>query len=148
MNGLAIVIPARFGSTRFEGKPLAPICGRPMIQHVYEKATMVKEADIVIIATDDERIYKAVKGFHGNVVITSPSHQTGTDRVVEVAKGLDCRWIINLQGNEPLIEPKVISLLAQKMLEAPEEKIWSLMRIFGLSFVTPINSEHFRIVSH
>jgi len=128
MNQVAIVIPARYGSTRFEGKPLVRICGRPMIQLVYEKATMVKRADIVVVATDDERILETVKGFHGNAVMTSPFHKTGSDRIIEVAKDLDCRWIINLQGDEPMIEPEVIDLLAQKMLEAPEERGWSLMR--------------------
>ena len=87
MNQVAIIIPARYGSTRFAGKPLVRICGRPMIQLVYEKATMVKGADFVIVATDDERILEAVKGFHGNAVMTSPLHQTGSDRILAGDEG-------------------------------------------------------------
>ena len=125
---LAIIIPARFASTRFEGKPLVHICGRPMIQHVYEKAKMADLADLVIVATDDERIIETVRSFDGTAFMTSPSHETGTDRIVEVTKNIDCQWIINLQGDEPLIEPKVIDLLARKMLESPWENMFSLMR--------------------
>ena len=125
---IAIVIPARFKSTRFEGKPLALICGRPMIQHVYEKAKQANLADLVIVATDDKRIYDTVKGFGGTVYMTSPNHKTGTDRIVEVAKNIDCQWIINLQGDEPLIDPGVIDLLAGEMFGFPKEKMLSLMR--------------------
>jgi 3-deoxy-manno-octulosonate cytidylyltransferase (CMP-KDO synthetase) len=125
---LAIIIPARFKSTRFEGKPLVPICGRPMIQHVYERAKLADLVDIIIVATDDERIYETVRGFDGTAFLTSPYHETGTDRIVEVAKNIDCQWIINLQGDEPLIEPNVIDLLAREMFEFPQEKMFSLMR--------------------
>ncbi|MGA1839509.1 MAG: 3-deoxy-manno-octulosonate cytidylyltransferase [bacterium] len=125
---IAIVIPARFKSTRFEGKPLASICGRPMIQHVYEKAKLANKADMVIVATDDKRIYDTVKGFGGTVTMTSPHHKTGTDRIAEVAKNIDCQWIINLQGDEPLIDPGVIDLLAREMFDFPKEKMFSLMR--------------------
>lgn len=125
---LAIIIPARFKSTRFEGKPLVPICGRPMIQHVYERAKLADLVDFIIVATDNERIYDTVRGFNGTALMTSPNHETGTDRIVEVAKYIDCQWIINLQGDEPLIEPNVIDLLAGKMFEFPQENMFSLMR--------------------
>ncbi|MGA1863478.1 MAG: 3-deoxy-manno-octulosonate cytidylyltransferase [bacterium] len=125
---IAIVIPARFKSTRFEGKPLAAICGRPMIQHVYEKAKLANLSDLVIVATDDKRIYDTVKGFGGTVSMTSPHHKTGTDRIIEIAKNIDCQWIINLQGDEPLIDPGVIDLLAGEMFNFPDEKMFSLMR--------------------
>ncbi|MGZ8495900.1 MAG: cytidylyltransferase domain-containing protein, partial [Candidatus Binatia bacterium] len=80
------IIPARFGSTRLPAKPLAQICGRPMIQHVYESAAKAKVLDRVIVATDDRRIEAAVKGFGGEVMMTSPDHASGTDRLAEVAR--------------------------------------------------------------
>ncbi|MBN2373112.1 3-deoxy-manno-octulosonate cytidylyltransferase [bacterium] len=128
MKGFAIIIPARYGSTRFEGKPIFPILGRPMIQHVYERAKMAGIADRVIVATDDESIFKTVKGFGGDAVMTSAYHKCGTDRLVEVAKSLDSHWIINLQGDEPLIDPKAIELLAREMSGSPGEGMFSLMR--------------------
>ncbi len=128
MTKLVIIIPARYGSSRFEGKPLVPICGRPMIQHVYEKAVMADIADRVIVATDDKRILRTVEGFGGTAVMTSPLHQSGTDRLVEVAQKIDSEWIINLQGDEPLIDPKVIDSLAGEMLDMPQENMFSLMR--------------------
>lgn len=128
MIRLLIIIPARYGSTRFEGKPLVSICGRPMIAHVYERAKMSKYADLVIVATDDERILKAVKNFEGKTVMTSSSHETGTDRIIEVVKDIEAEWIINLQGDEPLIEPMVIDLLAGEMLASSQEKMFSIMR--------------------
>jgi 3-deoxy-manno-octulosonate cytidylyltransferase (CMP-KDO synthetase) len=99
-----------------------------MIQHVYEKAKLADLIDTVIVATDDKRIYDTVIGFDGTAFMTSQHHKTGTDRIVEVAKNINCQWIINLQGDEPLIEPKVIDLLAIEMLEFPQENMFSLMR--------------------
>jgi len=128
MMRVAIIIPARYGSTRFEGKPLVPLLGRPMIQHVYERAAMACLVDRVVVATDDERIAGVVRGFGGTVIMTSSRHQTGTDRIVEVAQGLDVEWIINLQGDEPLIQPEVIDLLARAMMASPHEHMFSLMR--------------------
>lgn len=128
MTGIVIIIPARYRSTRFEGKPLVPICGRPMIQHVYERARRSEIADRVIVATDDKRIFDAVAGFGGDAVMTSSLHRTGTDRLVEVSEKLSSRWVINLQGDEPLIEPKVIDLLGKKMMAYPEDDMFSLMR--------------------
>jgi 3-deoxy-manno-octulosonate cytidylyltransferase (CMP-KDO synthetase) len=102
------VIPARYGSTRFPGKALAEIAGRPMIEHVYRRAAAAEHVDAVIVATDDERIAEVVAGFGGEVRLTRPTHATGTDRIAEVAAALDCDLIVNLQGDEPLIEPAAI----------------------------------------
>jgi 3-deoxy-manno-octulosonate cytidylyltransferase (CMP-KDO synthetase) len=102
------VIPARFSSTRFPGKPLAELCGKPMIQWVYEKALQSELLTDVIIATDDKRIYQAVKEFNGKVYMTSPNHRSGMSRVTEVVKKLSVDVIVNIQGDEPLIRPKMI----------------------------------------
>ena len=107
MNVIAI-IPARYGSTRFEGKPLADILGKPMIQWVYEGVSQSKLIEKVIVATDDQRIMEAVQNFGGNAVITSPDHPTGTDRVAEVARKLKADVIVNVQGDEPLIKGSII----------------------------------------
>ena len=102
------VIPARYASTRFPGKALADIAGRPMIEHVYRRAAAARTIDAVIVATDDERIAAAVRTFGGDVRLTSPAHATGTERIAEVAAALDCDLVVNLQGDEPLIEPAAI----------------------------------------
>ena len=122
----SIIIPARFNSSRFPGKPLADILGKPMIQRVYEKAIQTKKANDVIIATDDLRIYSAVHGFGGNVVMTSPKHQSGTDRITEVVEKMDCDICINLQGDQPLICPEDIDLLIERMVEDPASEITTL----------------------
>jgi 3-deoxy-manno-octulosonate cytidylyltransferase (CMP-KDO synthetase) len=102
------VIPARYASTRFPGKALADIAGRPMIEHVYTRAQSARNVDAVIVATDDPRIADAVTNFGGAVRMTRSDHLTGTDRLAEVAAGLDCDLIVNVQGDEPLIEPHSI----------------------------------------
>lgn len=110
-----IVIPARYRSSRLPGKPLLRHTGKYLIQHVYEQAQQAKLADDVIVATDDPRIMAAVDLFGGKAVMTSRNHATGTDRVAEVARNLDADIIVNLQGDEPLIDPaeldRVIGLL-------------------------------------
>ena len=109
------IIPARYGSTRLEGKPLLDICGKPMIQHVYEQAK--KALKHVVVATDDKRIEKVVLGFGGNVVLTSPNHKTGTNRCLEAyqfftkQENLKVDIVVNIQGDEPLLSPRQISLL-------------------------------------
>ena len=114
MNVLGI-IPARFGSTRLEGKPLLDICGKPMIQHVYEQAK--KLLSHVVVATDDKRIVKAVQDFGGQAVMTSPDHNTGTNRFLEAlrvyTKRHDLKFdvVVNIQGDEPLLDPEQIRLL-------------------------------------
>jgi 3-deoxy-manno-octulosonate cytidylyltransferase (CMP-KDO synthetase) len=110
MNFL-IVIPARYGSTRLPGKPLKQILGKPMIQHVYERVIESGvENNNIVIATDHEEIDQVVKGFGGNVVLTSTHHKTGTDRILEVVTGIAEKpdMIINIQGDEPLINPELI----------------------------------------
>ncbi|MCD6350794.1 MAG: 3-deoxy-manno-octulosonate cytidylyltransferase [Armatimonadetes bacterium] len=102
------MIPARYGSTRLDGKVLAPIAGKPMVQHVYERAKQASSLDDVLIATDDERVRRAVDEFGGWVEMTSPHHQSGTDRLAEVAARVDCDVVVNIQGDEPLIDPQVI----------------------------------------
>lgn len=101
----AIIIPARYGSSRLEGKPLLKVNDKPIIQWVYEAALKVKTADRVIVATDDERIYNAVKDFGGDVEMTSVNHKCGSDRIKEVVdRHDDFEYIINLQGDEPMIK--------------------------------------------
>jgi len=102
------IIPARYGSTRFPGKSLALIQDKPMIQWVYERTRQSRLIDRVIVATDDDRIYKAVTAFGGEAMMTSTAHATGTDRIAEVAKKLDCDLVVNVQGDEPLIHPEMI----------------------------------------
>ena len=113
---VAIVIPARYGSTRLPGKPLADIAGKPMVQHVYERALQVANAQVVVIATDDARVAEAVRGFGGMCVMTSPDHPSGTDRLAEVMAQVDADIYINLQGDEPLVRPSDIEALAAGML--------------------------------
>ena len=112
---LAIVIPARYASTRLPGKPLADILGKPMVQHVYERALEVPGVDTVVIATDDQRVVDAVRGFGGRCVMTSPDHPSGTDRLAEVMRTVDADIYINLQGDELLVRPADIALLADGM---------------------------------
>ena len=102
------VIPARFSSTRLPGKPLADIHGRPMIEHVYRRACDATSVSRVIVATDDVRVFDAVRAFGGDARMTSPDHRTGSERVAEVAAGLDADLIVNVQGDEPLLEPAMI----------------------------------------
>ncbi len=114
------IIPARYASTRFPGKPLVSISGKPMIQHVYEKSKAI--LDTVIVATDDERIFKAVKQFGGEVVMTSAEHKSGTDRCAEVlqkleSKGEHCDVVINIQGDEPFLKTEHLELLASAFSE-------------------------------
>jgi 3-deoxy-manno-octulosonate cytidylyltransferase (CMP-KDO synthetase) len=115
------IIPARYSATRLPGKPLADICGKPLIQYVYEQAKKSGLLEDVIVATDDERILEAVEEFGGKAVMTSPSHPSGTDRCAEVARQIDCDFVINIQGDEPLIPPEVIDKVAEALMESDEE---------------------------
>ncbi len=114
---ISAVIPARYASTRFEGKALADILGKPMVQHVYERTSKASLVSEVIVATDDERIAAAVRAFGGRVEMTSRAHETGTDRLAEVAARLDSEIIVNVQGDEPLIEPAMIDEAIAPMVE-------------------------------
>jgi 3-deoxy-manno-octulosonate cytidylyltransferase (CMP-KDO synthetase) len=115
----AAVIPARYGSTRFPGKVLAMLAGKPMIQWVYEKAA-ASIADEVIVAADDPLVMSAVSKFGGKAVMTAPNHPSGTDRICEAVQQLDCGLVINVQGDEPLIPTSVINELITMMQSNPE----------------------------
>ena len=121
-----VVIPARYASTRFEGKPLAKILGRPMIYHVYSRAVKSRIADEVVVATDDERIRKCVDDFGGKAIMTSVGHQTGTDRIAEVAEESDSEIIVNVQGDEPLLDPEMISQVVQPLFNNGEVNVVTL----------------------
>lgn len=102
------VIPARFASSRFPGKALAPLGGKPMLQHVYERAQLSRYLTNVLVATDDERIASAVRAFGGRVQMTRSDHASGTDRVAEIASSEEAALYVNIQGDEPLIDPEAI----------------------------------------
>jgi 3-deoxy-manno-octulosonate cytidylyltransferase (CMP-KDO synthetase) len=110
---IAIIIPARYSSKRLPGKPLLRETGKYLIQHVYERACQANRASTVLVATDDSRIVAAVESFGGRVALTRRDHPSGTDRVAEAARQIDADVIINLQGDEPLVDPTSIDLLAQ-----------------------------------
>lgn len=121
------VIPARYASSRFEGKPLADICGKPMLWWVYNQATKVKSLNQVFVATDDERIECMCLEYKMNVIMTSKSHQTGTDRVGEVARKIKADLYLNIQGDEPLIEPATISKAIEPFLTDAALQVTNLM---------------------
>jgi 3-deoxy-manno-octulosonate cytidylyltransferase (CMP-KDO synthetase) len=122
----AIVIPARYNSQRLPGKPLLRATGKYLIQHVYERATQAKRTSHVVVATDDRRIAVAVEGFGGQAVLTDPAHPSGTDRVAEAAKEIQADAIINLQGDEPLVDPASIDVLAELLERDPNADMATL----------------------
>jgi 3-deoxy-manno-octulosonate cytidylyltransferase (CMP-KDO synthetase) len=122
----AIVIPARYASTRLPGKALLRQTGKYLVQHVYERACLARRASQVIVATDDSRIVAAVKSFGGQVVLTNRDHPSGTDRVAEVAQILDADVIVNLQGDEPLVDPAALDLLPELLKRDPDTDIATL----------------------
>ena len=120
------MIPARYASTRLEGKALADIAGKPMIQHVYERSAQAESLDDVLVATDDERIAQIVSGFGGRYEMTATTHRSGTDRLAEVAARTDCDVIVNIQGDEPMIEPEAIDAAVQPFLEGAGERFGTI----------------------
>lgn len=110
-----VVIPARYGSTRFPAKILASETGKPLVQHVVDRARQCRRVRDVIVATDDQRIADALKPFGTRTVMTAVSHQSGTDRIAEVAQSLDDNIIVNVQGDEPEIEPEIIDALIERL---------------------------------
>jgi len=116
---ITAIIPARYASTRFEGKALADVLGKPMVQRVYERTARASLVSEVIVATDDERIAAAVKAFGGRVEMTDRGHETGTDRLAEVAARSDADIIVNVQGDEPLIEPAMIDEAVRPLVDDP-----------------------------
>ena len=115
------VIPARYASTRFPGKPLHLIAGKPLVQHVWERCKACQKVDRIVIATDDDRILEAARGFGAEACMTSPDHPSGTDRLAEVAAQFpEADVLLNVQGDEPLISPRLIDELAAALVAAPD----------------------------
>ena len=126
---IAVIIPSRYGSTRFEGKPLALIAGKPMIRRVYERAREVESATDVLVATDDQRIFNTVENFGGNVVMTSPENRSGTDRVAEAAENIGLELddiVVNVQGDQPLLDPRSIDELIKPFFSYPDLEMSTL----------------------
>jgi 3-deoxy-manno-octulosonate cytidylyltransferase (CMP-KDO synthetase) len=122
------IIPARYGSQRLEGKALADIGGKPMIQHVWEAARTALFLDDVLVATDDERIADACAKFGACAVMTSARHSCGTDRICEAAAATDARYVINIQGDEPLLKPVMIDMVARALLDDPAVVMATLVK--------------------
>lgn len=122
------IIPARYDSTRFKGKVLADLFGKPLIQHVYERAKRAVRLDDLVVAADDQRVVEAVNNFGGKVILTSKEYISGTDRLREVASLIDSKIIINIQGDEPLIHNSMIDSLAQCLLSDPSIPMATLIK--------------------
>ena len=116
------VIPARWASTRLPGKSLVQICGKPLIQRVVERVRLAKRLDTVLVATDDKRIADVVNALGVKAVMTRPDHPSGTDRIAEALEGIKADIVINIQGDEPLIDPKLIDSLAKVMASGSSTK--------------------------
>lgn len=139
MTKTAIIIPARYGSSRLEGKPLLKVAGKSVIHWVYEKAQQSKLADMIIVATDDTRIFDEVKSFGGEVEMTSVNHKCGSDRIMEVvSRHPEIAYICNLQGDEPLIKPESIDEVIKNVKEDDNADISTLVRV--LTDVEEINN--------
>jgi 3-deoxy-manno-octulosonate cytidylyltransferase (CMP-KDO synthetase) len=126
---IVAVIPARYASTRLPGKALADLDGRPMIEHVYRRVSASKILSEVIVATDDLRIATRVSGFGGKVRLTKATHETGTDRLAEVAASLDCDVVVNVQGDEPLVDPRAIEELVEPFVDSSVQMTTLFRRI-------------------
>ncbi len=131
MASAVAVIPARYASSRFPGKVLASETGRPLIQHVYEQVRRARRVSQVLVAADDPRIVKAVESFGGRAVLTRGDHANGTSRIAEVAPGLECDLIVNVQGDEPEIEPEIIDAAVTKLVESPDCAVSTLASPMG-----------------
>ena len=131
MTKAVAIIPARFDSTRFPGKALADRTGKPLIQHVYERVKQAACVGEVIVATDDSRIMEAVRRFGGEAVMTRADHENGTSRIAEVAADLDDEIIVNIQGDEPEIEPALIDLAVRTLVEHPDCPVSTLASPFA-----------------
>lgn len=126
------MIPVRHGSTRFPGKALARDTGKPLVQHVFERATQAKRVGAVVVATDDDRIRRAVESFGGTAMMTRADHVNGTSRIAEAAATLECELIVNVQGDEPEIEPELIDLA----IDALERDAACVMSTVGSPFAS------------
>src|SRR5229473_5299631 len=116
---VVVVIPARYASTRLPGKPLVPLAGKPMVQRVYERAKQAQTVHHVVVATDDQRIIDAVRSFGGEARMTRADHRTGTERIAEVAAHEEGDVFVNVQGDEPLIDPVAVDTAVSSLLEEP-----------------------------
>ena len=126
---IVVIIPSRFGSTRFEGKPLALISGKPMIQWVYERAASAEHVDQVVVATDDMRIVSVVNGFGGRAMLTAAENRSGTDRVAEAAEKLNLSAddiVVNIQGDQPCIHPACIQEVTTPLVDNPDNQMSTL----------------------
>ena len=120
------VIPARYASVRFPGKALVEVQGKPLIRHVWERARLLGSVSRILVATDDERIAQVVRGFGGSVVLTRPTHPSGTDRVAEAMRGEDAGLVVNLQGDEPTFDVRAVDELVQLMAGDPSIEMGTL----------------------
>jgi len=123
---ITAIIPARYSSNRLPGKPLLEIAGKSMIRHVVERVDLAEDIDEVLVATDDERIADEVRSFGGRAVLTSPEHPSGTDRIAEVAAGMDFEVAVNVQGDEPLVRPSMIADLVAPFHTLPDLEMATL----------------------
>jgi len=124
---VAGLIPARYGSTRLPGKALELILGKPMIQRVYERSKQARVLDEVCVATDDDRIVRVVEGFGGRAIMTSPDHPSGTDRLAEAVQPMDVEVVVNIQGDQPFIDPVMIEEVVQPLLDGASVGMSTLM---------------------
>jgi 3-deoxy-manno-octulosonate cytidylyltransferase (CMP-KDO synthetase) len=127
---IAAIIPCRYASRRLEGKPLIPILGKPMVQWVYERVTQVSLLTKVVVATDDDRIYKCVKDFGGRVLMTSADHRSGSDRAAEAADALglkDDDIVVNVQGDQPALDPRCLPEVVAPLTDDPDEVMATLV---------------------
>lgn len=145
-NRTIAVLPARYASSRFPGKPLALIAGVSMIQRCYESTSKCADFAEVIVATDDERIYNHVVGFGGKAVMTSPNHPTGTDRIAEAVQGIDADLIVNVQGDEPLMSAEVLHRLVVAMRESGADMGTAAVPFTYLQGVDPANVNNVKVV--
>lgn len=125
-SGIVGAIPARYASTRLPGKPLLLIAGRPMIEHVYERVSQARGLDRIVVLTDDERIARAVEGFGGEWEMTPPECASGTDRIAHAARQWHAAAVVNIQGDEPLIDPEAVSRIAVHLADHPEDPVVTL----------------------
>jgi 3-deoxy-manno-octulosonate cytidylyltransferase (CMP-KDO synthetase) len=123
LGKVVVVIPARYGAKRLPGKPLIQLAGKPMVQRVYERAKLAKTASRIIVATDDDRILQAVKGFGGEALMTRADHRTGTERVAEIAAHVEGDVFVNVQGDEPLLDPVAVDTAVNALLEEPNADV-------------------------
>ncbi len=142
---IVAVLPARYASSRFPGKPLASIAGKSMIQRTYEAALRSSRIQDVIVATDDRRIHDAVVAFGGTAVLTSPNHETGTDRIAEAIRGLAADLIVNVQGDEPLMPSNVLDELIERMLSTGADMATAAVP-FGLTRRDPSDPNAVKVV--